>query len=94
MKFMRNSNLTSTKSFKVALAVIDMTLLIGSIFVVLWRVIDWPRDYTREQIIDPDRGEIFDCNGNVIATNTELCDVHMDCCVATAWSFGKLHFSN
>ena len=68
---MRNSNLTSTKSFKIALAVIGMILLIGSIFAVLWRGIDWPRDYTQEQRISPDRGEIFDCNGNVIATNKD-----------------------
>lgn len=80
---MRNTNLTSTKSFKIALAVIGMILLIGSIFVVLWRGIDWPRDYTQEQRISPDRGEIFDCNGNVIATNKDLYDVHMDCCVVS-----------
>ena len=80
---MRNSNLTSTKSFKIALAVIGMILLIGSIFAVLWRGIDWPRDYTQEQRISPDRGEIFDCNGNVIATNKDLYDVHMDCCVVS-----------
>lgn len=80
---MRNTNLTSTKSFKIALAVIGMIMLIGSIFVVLWRGIDWPRDYTQEQRISPDRGEIFDCNGNVIATNKDLYDVHMDCCVVS-----------
>ena len=80
---MKNSNLTSTKSFKIALAVIGMILLIGSIFVVLWRGIDWPMDYTQEQRISPDRGEIFDCNGNVIATNKDLYDVHMDCCVVS-----------
>lgn len=80
---MRNTNLTSTKSFKIALAVIGMIMLIGSIFVVLWRGIDWPMDYTQEQRISPDRGEIFDCNGNVIATNKDLYDVHMDCCVVS-----------
>lgn len=80
---MSNTNLTSMKSFKIALAVIGMIMLIGSIFVVLWRGIDWPRDYTQEQRISPDRGEIFDCNGNVIATNKDLYDVHMDCCVVS-----------
>lgn len=80
---MKNSYLTSTKSFKIALAVIGMIMLIGSIFVVLWRGIDWPMDYTQEQRISPDRGEIFDCNGNVIATNKDLYDVHMDCCVVS-----------
>lgn len=48
---------------------------------LLWRLYDRPEDIVRTQTFYATRGEIFDCNGNVIATNKTLYDVYMDCCV-------------
>lgn len=32
-------------------------------------------------IIQPDRGDILDCNGRILASSTPLYDIRMDCCI-------------
>ena len=34
-----------------------------------------------ETIIPPDRGDIMDCNGRILASSTPLYDIRMDCCI-------------
>lgn len=45
------------------------------------RIIDRPSDYKKTVTLHADRGKIFDYQGNVIATNNTVYDLHMDCCV-------------
>jgi len=45
------------------------------------RIIDRPTDYKKTVTLHADRGKIFDYQGNVIATNNTVYDLHMDCCV-------------
>lgn len=45
------------------------------------RFSDRPKDHVITKTFSPDRGRIFDCAGNVIATNKEVYDIHLDCCV-------------
>ena len=45
------------------------------------RFTDRPEDRISTKTFSPDRGQIFDCAGNVIATNKEVYDIHLDCCV-------------
>lgn len=39
-----------------------------------------PEPYERTYSIEPDRGDIYDCDGNQIAGTNIVYDVHMDCC--------------
>ena len=50
---------------------------------LFWRICDRSTDRIVERQISPDRGEIFDCEGKVIATNEKLYDIYLDCCVVT-----------
>lgn len=34
-----------------------------------------------ETVIEPDRGDILDCNGRILASSTPLYDIRMDCCI-------------
>ena len=34
-----------------------------------------------ETIIQPERGDILDCNGKILASSTPLYDIRMDCCI-------------
>ena len=34
-----------------------------------------------ETVIPPDRGDILDCNGRILASSTPLYDIRMDCCI-------------
>lgn len=34
-----------------------------------------------ETVIPPDRGDILDCNGRILASSTPLYDLRMDCCI-------------
>lgn len=45
------------------------------------RFSDRPEDHIITKTFSPDRGRIFDCAGNIIATNKEVYDIHLDCCV-------------
>ncbi len=59
-------------------------LCIAAFFAIrplLWRIIKRPTDHVRTYTEYADRGEIFDCRNNLIATNKTVYDVHIDCCV-------------
>ena len=45
------------------------------------RFTDRPEDRISTKTFSPDRGQIFDSAGNVIATNKDVYDIHLDCCV-------------
>lgn len=47
---------------------------------LLWRYITKPSDQIRTYTEYAERGEIFDCRDNLIATNKRVYDVHLDCC--------------
>lgn len=48
---------------------------------LLWRFITRPTDHIRTYTERAERGKIFDCRDNLIATNKTVYDVHIDCCV-------------
>lgn len=48
---------------------------------LVWRFITRPTDHIRSYTESAERGEIFDCRGNLIATNKTIYDIHLDCCV-------------
>ena len=48
---------------------------------LFWRFIMRPTDQIRTYTEYAGRGEIFDCRGNIIATNKIVYDIHLDCCV-------------
>lgn len=49
---------------------------------MLWhRVFCRPDDYIKKEILWPQRGRIFDRDGNVLCQDRELIDIYMDCCV-------------
>lgn len=48
---------------------------------LFWRFITRPTDQIRTYTDYAERGEIFDCRDNLIATNRTVYDVHLDCCV-------------
>lgn len=48
---------------------------------LFWRFITRPTDQIRAYTDYAERGEIFDCRDNLIATNRTVYDVHLDCCV-------------
>ena len=52
-----------------------------SIRPLLWRLITRPEDQIGTYTEHAERGEIFDCSDNIIATNMTVYDIHMDCCV-------------
>ena len=59
-------------------------LCIAAFFAIrplFWRFITRPTDQIRTYTEDAERGEIFDCRDNLIATNRTVYDVHLDCCV-------------
>ena len=64
----------------VAIAIMCIAILFA-IRPLLWRLIDRPTDQTRTHAEHAERGEIFDCRGNLIATNRMVYDIHLDCCV-------------
>lgn len=48
---------------------------------LLWRLITRPTDQIRTYTDYAERGEIFDCRDNLLATNKTVYDIHLDCCV-------------
>ena len=61
-----------------------LLLCLGLFFAVrplFWRIINRPTDQITIYRVSAQRGEIFDCRDNIIATNKKVYDVHMDCCV-------------
>lgn len=48
---------------------------------LFWRFVERPTDKIRTYTDYAERGEIFDCRNNLIATNKTVYDVHIDCCV-------------
>jgi cell division protein FtsI (penicillin-binding protein 3) len=48
---------------------------------LLWRLITRPTDQISTNTEYAERGEIFDCRDNIIATNKTVYDIHLDCCV-------------
>lgn len=48
---------------------------------LVWRFVTRPTDLIRTYTDYAERGEIFDCRSNLIATNNTVYDVHIDCCV-------------
>ncbi len=63
-----------------------MILLLGfalffAIRPLLWRFITRPTDQISTYTEYAERGEIFDCRDNLIATNKTVYDIHLDCCV-------------
>lgn len=48
---------------------------------LLWRLITRPTDQISTYTEHAERGEIFDCRDNLIATNKTVYDFHLDCCV-------------
>jgi len=89
----KHKMVTRRKRFWIKAAILAVALMAGFYAIphgrmLIWRMIDRPADYVKKISIPADRGEIFDHEGNVIATNTEVYDMHMDCCVVedpTAW---------
>lgn len=73
---------TRCKSYKkpvfIALICIAAFIAIRPLF---WRFITRPTDQIRTYTDYAERGEIFDCRDNLIATNKTVYDVHIDCCV-------------
>lgn len=63
---------------------IVLLLCLGAFFALrplIWRVITRPTDKIQSYTEYAERGEIFDCRDNLIATNKTVYDIHMDCCV-------------
>lgn len=61
-----------------------LLLCLGLFFAVrplFWRITNRPADQVTIYRESAQRGEIFDCRDNIIATNKKVYDVHMDCCV-------------
>lgn len=59
-------------------------LCIAAFFAIrplFWRFITRPTDQIRTYTEYAERGEIFDCRDNLIATNKTVYDIHLDCCV-------------
>jgi len=48
---------------------------------LLWRLITRPTDQISTYTEHAERGDIFDCRDNIIATNKTVYDIHLDCCV-------------
>ena len=79
MTFGRNKRYINWRRF----ALITL-LCLGAFFSIrplLWRVITRPTDKIQSYTEYAERGEIFDCRDNLIATNKTVYDIHMDCCV-------------
>lgn len=68
-------------------------LLVFSLYLI-WRIIylqfiwDMPQNSIEEfipnyeeTIINPERGDILDCNGKILASTTPYYDIRMDCCI-------------
>lgn len=66
------------KSVFIAILCIAVFFAIRPLF---WRFITRPTDQIRTYTDYAERGEIFDCRENLIATNKTVYDVHIDCCV-------------
>ena len=48
---------------------------------LLWRIVNRPTDQIVTYTESAERGEIFDCRNNLIATSKKFYDIHLDCCV-------------
>ena len=66
------------KSVFIAMLCIAAFFAIRPLF---WRFITRPTDKIRIYTDYAERGEIFDCRDNIIATNKTVYDIHLDCCV-------------
>ena len=66
------------KSVFIAMLCIAAFFAIRPLF---WRFITRPTDQISTYTEHAERGEIFDCGDNIIATNKTVYDIHLDCCV-------------
>lgn len=48
---------------------------------LFWRIVNRPTDQIVTYTESAERGEIFDCRNNLIATSKKVYDIHLDCCV-------------
>lgn len=69
------------KYIKGALALLACIVAFLVIRPLLWRFITRPTDQIRTYTEYAERGEIFDCRDNLIATNKTVYDLHLDCCI-------------
>ena len=73
-----------TYIIKYAKCVLVLLVCIAAFFAIrplFWRFITRPTDQIRTYTEYAERGEIFDCRDNLIATNKTVYDLHLDCCV-------------
>ncbi|MBR4298720.1 MAG: penicillin-binding protein 2 [Bacteroidales bacterium] len=73
-----------TYIIKYAKCVLVLLVCIAAFFAIrplFWRFITRPTDQIRTYTESSERGEIFDCRDNLIATNKTVYDLHLDCCV-------------
>lgn len=72
-----------TYIIKYAKCVLVLLVCIAAFFAIrplFWRFITRPTDQIRTYTEYAERGEIFDCRDNLIATNKAVYDLHLDCC--------------
>ena len=73
-----------TYIIKYAKCVLVLLVCIAAFFAIrplFWRFNTRPTDQIRTYTEYAERGEIFDCRDNLIATNKTVYDLHLDCCV-------------
>ena len=66
---------------KAIAALIACIVLFFLVRPLIWRIITRPTDQISTYTEYAERGDIFDCRDNLIATNKTAYDIHMDCCV-------------
>lgn len=66
---------------KAIAALIACIVLFFLVRPLIWRIITRPTDQISTYTEYAERGEIFDCRDNLIATNKTVYDIHLDCCV-------------
>ena len=66
---------------KAIAALIACIVLFFLVRPLIWRIITRPTDQISTYTEYAERGDIFDCRDNLIATNKTVYDIHLDCCV-------------
>lgn len=80
----------SKKIATIAIVLSSLLVIVCSLPIIRYkvnRIINAPESYTRRYINNPLRGEIFDCNSNILATNKTLYNIHMDYSVVSSWEW-------
>ena len=79
LTFLRKKRWNNRRKYPfILLLCIALFLAVRPLF---WRIVNRPTDQIVTYTESAERGEIFDCRNNLIATSKKVYDIHMDCCV-------------